>query len=675
MFDVMASHYSGEEEMELDDIFKFPKPIEYKLEEDRLPNHVKHMQLRHARHWKQIEKRLTEYNRCIVQTEGGKNNLFRSVLLQMHIPKRLTPNIVRHQVAEFMTENVSFFYPKMKEYLDKNKLSFNAYIKHVYKGNIWADEYVLGALGKMYNVKISIISPYCSDIWNVFHNSTIPDIVLVANGNDFKGKHNITHFTMTKGKTATWKCVGSEVNIREIGSHRGFSNGKSTAISLYEAKEKQNILTKTENIVKELDSICHDLKNLYIRRDQLLEELNEMHVSVQQFKRFERYFIAESVDSSTKQKTGSRKELSVSTKQKERKKSKPEKRKATEQLKAKPFPKELGEKLLSDAVKEIDRGTDKLELEDEGMLHKLYEPARIRCQERNLSTDLPDPSATFPPLPSIPECEALLQEAKEFEQSVKISEHRQNVVQETEGCIIPLDLNKKTVITSQPTRSNVFSKEILDEPNVPLFRQVPVDTPKDVDVMYSEMIMSKGVADFLNEPIAEVHKSCEKADTLVTVEVEADEIVMEEDSEIRDTLPDDKNVTSSEEKVLKVTKFKKLADDPNREIIYLPQQIDTSKMAGPVPLAEQLVGYEYCTLCDKRFKDKRYLKIHATRLCPFLTVVERVKCRLCGKVYLQDKTYRDHLTKHTKVERYQCPRCGKKFAHQNSRFRHDKLCK
>ena len=59
MFDVMASHYSGEEEMELKDIFKFPKPIEYKSEEDRLPHYVKHMQLRHAHQWKQIEKRLT----------------------------------------------------------------------------------------------------------------------------------------------------------------------------------------------------------------------------------------------------------------------------------------------------------------------------------------------------------------------------------------------------------------------------------------------------------------------------------------------------------------------------------------------------------------------------------------------------------------------------------------
>ena len=120
MFDVMASHYSGEEEMELNDNLKFPKLIEYKLGEDKLPDHFKDMQLRHSRHWKEIEKKLTEYDRCIVPTEGGKNNLLRSVLLQIHIPKGLQANIVRHQLAEFMTQNVSFFFPKMKEYLEEN---------------------------------------------------------------------------------------------------------------------------------------------------------------------------------------------------------------------------------------------------------------------------------------------------------------------------------------------------------------------------------------------------------------------------------------------------------------------------------------------------------------------------------------------------------------------------
>ena len=166
----------------------------------------------------------------------------------------------------------------------------------------------------IFNIKISIVTPYCSDIWNVFHNSTMPDVVLVANGRDFKGKHNITHFTMTKGKAASWKCVGSKLNIGEVGNRCGFSNGKSMAITVYEATEKQNILRKSENIAKGLDSLCHDLKNLCIRRDQLFQELNEMQLPIKQFKRFNRYFITESIDSSTKQKTPSSKEVTVSTK-------------------------------------------------------------------------------------------------------------------------------------------------------------------------------------------------------------------------------------------------------------------------------------------------------------------------------------------------------------------------
>ena len=93
-----------------------------------------------------------------------------------------------------------------------------------------------------------------------------------------------------------------------------------------------------------------------------------------------------------------------------------------------------------------------MECEDEGMVDKLYKPGRIHCQERNLSTESVDPSAMISPFSSIVECEALLQEAKEFEETVKITKRWQNVVQEKEGYIIPLHLNKKTVITSQPTR-------------------------------------------------------------------------------------------------------------------------------------------------------------------------------------------------------------------------------
>ena len=242
---------------------------------------------------------------------------------------------------------------------------------------------------------------------------------------------------MTKGRQANWKCVGNELNLGKIGNHHGFSNGKSVAITVYKAIEKRNILMKSEKIAKMIDCLCDDLKSLCIRRDQLFQELNDMQVPVQQFKQFDRYFISEKVRSLSKQKTSASKEVTVSSKQKPRKKLKGDKRKATEQLKVKPFPKPFGEKLISDIVKEIDRGTDKFEFEDQSRLHKLYQPARMRYQEHISSAESTGAATAYPQLPSIAECQTLLKEAKEIEETLKITEHPQSIVQESEGSIVP----------------------------------------------------------------------------------------------------------------------------------------------------------------------------------------------------------------------------------------------
>ena len=92
-------------------------------------------------------------------------------------------------------------------------ISFNTYVIAVYNGQIWGDEYVLAMIGKMFNIRISVISPFYSDVWNVFHDGgKRPDVVLVANGLDFaSGKYPITHFSATKGVSKDWKCVGTDI--------------------------------------------------------------------------------------------------------------------------------------------------------------------------------------------------------------------------------------------------------------------------------------------------------------------------------------------------------------------------------------------------------------------------------------------------------------------------------
>ena len=89
MFDIMSSQYTGQEEMELSDAFKYPKQIEYKLSHDYLSDRCKQLRLKHLWELQEIDQKLSKLEQCIVPTEEDKNNLFRSILLQMNIPKKL----------------------------------------------------------------------------------------------------------------------------------------------------------------------------------------------------------------------------------------------------------------------------------------------------------------------------------------------------------------------------------------------------------------------------------------------------------------------------------------------------------------------------------------------------------------------------------------------------------
>ena len=87
----------------------------------------------------------------------------------------------------------------MEHYLKENRLSFSSYIVNLYNSNIWADEFMLGALAKMFDIKISIVSPSYDDVWKVYHESALPHVVLVSNRGDYGHKRGVTHFSTTKG--------------------------------------------------------------------------------------------------------------------------------------------------------------------------------------------------------------------------------------------------------------------------------------------------------------------------------------------------------------------------------------------------------------------------------------------------------------------------------------------
>ena len=199
MVEELPMRYVGDANLKILLTMQCPVPISYGPMDKYLPDAVKKIHGCMTIHLNRVDKYLDTLDRVAIATDGGYNNLFKAIRMQLHVPKRFTEDMMRHQLSSYLIERVEFFYPQMVDYLKSKQLTFTSYVIGVYNGRVWADEFLIGAIGMMYNVRITVVSPYFSNVWNVFHDGHVqPDIVLVCNGAYFgSGRDNITHFSGT----------------------------------------------------------------------------------------------------------------------------------------------------------------------------------------------------------------------------------------------------------------------------------------------------------------------------------------------------------------------------------------------------------------------------------------------------------------------------------------------
>ena len=127
----------------------------------------------------------------------------------------------------------------MEEYLKRKKISYCKYLEKVFNGDIWADEYMLGAVAKMWNIRINVVSPSYRDVWEVFHDGGDPHVVVISNGHDFGKADGVSHFTATRGKVKNWQCVTPTSGKKtEIGQYKGYKKGVVTAVELFQQIDK-----------------------------------------------------------------------------------------------------------------------------------------------------------------------------------------------------------------------------------------------------------------------------------------------------------------------------------------------------------------------------------------------------------------------------------------------------
>ena len=235
MIEEIPRKYSGKPNLEIPESMQTPRQLSYGPADKYLCQRAKIIHLHSGQHLKTVEKYLDSVHRLIVPTDRGYNNVFDSIMTQLHVPKKFTSNVMRHQLASYFIENVDFLYPKMSSYLQSNNLTYLSYVMGTYHGSIWGDEFIIGVITMMFNIRITVISPYFNDLWHIFHDGLEePDIILVVNGSHFGSEPvNISHFTSTRGVGETWKCVGAGYKFNSYGSYCGHSDGRKSAIDLF----------------------------------------------------------------------------------------------------------------------------------------------------------------------------------------------------------------------------------------------------------------------------------------------------------------------------------------------------------------------------------------------------------------------------------------------------------
>ena len=100
--EAMDPDYRGIVSTPIPSSMKYPSQVLYGLLEKHLGEDVKKLRLPSTSKWKVMKGLLKRCKRVYVETKSDHNNAIRAICIQLHLPKEVTPEIFRHQVAEYI---------------------------------------------------------------------------------------------------------------------------------------------------------------------------------------------------------------------------------------------------------------------------------------------------------------------------------------------------------------------------------------------------------------------------------------------------------------------------------------------------------------------------------------------------------------------------------------------
>ena len=136
------------------------------------------------------------------------------------------------------------------------------YCRNIFKGNIWGDDVMLGAIGHMWNISITIVMP-CSNPLHLFHdNYKDPDLVIVVNGGLVESSYPATHFYATKSRLVNQKVPGSKVVKLTPKTYDSYEFGLKVSHNRMEDRLKCTVFDRLRQVNFEIDTLDNEIGKL-----------------------------------------------------------------------------------------------------------------------------------------------------------------------------------------------------------------------------------------------------------------------------------------------------------------------------------------------------------------------------------------------------------------------------
>ena len=186
------------------------------------------------------------------------------------------------QVAFHMLKNANRFYKYYEEQLLRAGESYESYVVNIFHSNVWGDDLIAGAFGDMWNIAVSVISPIAKKPFHLWHNKSVPDVVLVCNGGNYLTAGGSTHYSGTRSTDVHFKKPGSDtmnptlkqdltgILMPVLLKRKDFA--KQKALDEYVKDEKQATLDMLRTVSKGIRRIDDRIAMLVHESDEFIKK-------------------------------------------------------------------------------------------------------------------------------------------------------------------------------------------------------------------------------------------------------------------------------------------------------------------------------------------------------------------------------------------------------------------